>query len=545
MKLLKILGNFLLFGGMIALGLFGARHMMDQRKAVEHEETAMSARLVEVVKVAEQAYTPSVAAWGNVEPAVVFEGRSEVSGKVSYVHPDLKAGGSIPKGTVVVEIDPADYQTSLSQSKADLQASQSQLDQLTQEETNTRNALRLALQNLRAAQANMKNIQRKHAPIRKNTNLIRQNINLLRKNLNITRKNLDLAKRNLLLAKKEANRLNDLVKRRLIAVNQAEVAQQAVLSAEQQVLQLEQNLVSQQQSIVQQEQQLAQQDQSEASQDQSVVQQQQQIIQYQQTVTELQGSLDTYASRKANAIAQIRRAEQQVKGQKTTLGRTKITMPFDARISEASLDQGEFVSTGGVLFEAINADRLEVSVELPLSALDVLLNTRIEADSKIDFSEQGHIGSLFSDLPLQAEVRLNEDEAVFWDARVARFSESIDPVRRTVGVVVAIDNPYSHSASESGHYPLLMKGMYVQTRIIAPEQQAVVIPRTALHQGRVYVMDDGDKLAIRPVTQRWQDGQQVVIAAGLSAGERLVVNDLVPVVPGMPLQAQAVQGEQP
>ncbi|MEZ5535462.1 MAG: hypothetical protein R3F02_07525 [Thiolinea sp.] len=541
MKFLRILRNFLLFGGMIVLGLLAAKHMMDKRKPVEHEEVAMPARLVEVMAIAEQSYAPSVTAWGNVEPAVVFEGRAQVSGKVSYVHPDLKAGGSIAKGTVVVEIDPEDYQTSLKQTEADLQASRSQLDQLQQEEENTRNALRLALQNLKAAQANMKNVQRKQAPIRKNTGLIQENINLLRKNLGITQKNLELAKRNLLLAKKESNRLNDLVKRRLIPVNQAEAAQQKVLSAEQQVLQLEQSLVQQRQSIVQQEQQLTQQDQSEASQDQGVIQQQQQIIQYQQSVTDLQGKLDTYASRKASAIAQINRAEQQVKGQTTTLGRTKITMPFDARVSKAGLDKGEFVSTGGVLFEAINADSLEIRAELPVSDLDILLNTRIRSDSGTELSTAGHIGQLFDNLSLKAEVRLSEDGPTVWEARVARFSESIDPVRRTVGIVVAVDNPYSSTASASGHYPLLMKGMYVQAKIIAPEQQAVVIPRTALHQGRAYVMNDEDKLEIRPVKPRWQDAQRVLIAEGLKAGERLVVNDLIPVIPGMPLRAQEAE----
>nr|CAA6802270.1 MAG: Efflux RND transporter periplasmic adaptor subunit [uncultured Thiotrichaceae bacterium] len=532
MKFLKVLRNFLLFAGMIVLGLLAAKQMMDKQKPVEHEETSMPAKIVQIMDVMMQPYTPGVVAWGYVEPAMVFEGKAQVSGKISFVHADLKAGGSIPKGTVVVEIDPEDYQTSLRQSKADLSASRSQLDQLTQEEKNTRNALELAMQNLRAAQQNMKNVQRKKAPIAKNTQLIQQNINLLRQNLNITQKNLDLAKRNLILAKKEAYRLNDLAKRRLIAQNQAESQQQKVISAEQQVLQLEQSLVQQRQSIVQQEQQLTQQDQSDASQDQNVLQQQQQIIQNQQSVTDLNGQLATYASRRANVIAQMKRIEQQVKGQQTTLGRTKITMPFDARITQGDLDKGEFVSTGGVLFEAINASSLEIRAELPLDTLNILMAV----------PEQGaanNIGQVLNDLPLQAEVRrADADQDIVWEARVSRFSESIDSVRRTVGIVIAVDNPYSSSASAAGTYPVLMKGMYVQATIMAPEQQALVIPRTAIHQGRAYVMNAGDQLEIRPVKTRWQDSQQVLVVDGLDAGERLIVNDLIPVIPGMPLKVK-------
>ena len=70
----------------------------------------------------------------------------------------------------------------------------------------------------------------------------------------------------------------------------------------------------------------------------------QKVLQLKQQLEELQGQLNTYDSRRASVKAQIARAEQQVKGQKTTLGRTEIKLPFDARIGEVSIEKGEFVS---------------------------------------------------------------------------------------------------------------------------------------------------------------------------------------------------------
>ena len=573
MKILGKLFNLLLLLAVVAVGVLGARYMIQRQQPPLHQQTAMDPRPVEVMTLIRRDYTPTVVAYGDVEPQIVYEGRAEVSGRVSFLHPDLRVGGSIAADTRVIEINPEDYQTSLNQTRADLSASQSQLAQLQQEEENTRNALKLALQNLKTAQQNMANVRRKAAPIEKNTGLIQRNINLAQQNMGITRKNLELAKqdlaltrsdlgpaqsdltlakKNLALAQKEMARISELGKRRLIpltqvdaqeqvvtqqqqAVSQRQLAisqkQQSIAQKQQQILQLEQSLVQQQQSIVQQEQQLTQQDTSVASQDQSVLQQQQQIIQYQQTVTDLQGRLDTYASRRTAAVAQIERSREQVKGQQTTLGRTVVNMPFDARISKVGAEQGEFVSTGSVLFEAINTDGVEVRAEIPLRQLAALLEPL--HGQTLNFHAAGN-RELLDTLNLTARVRLvGMDQTAVWNAEVVRLAEAVDPVRRTLGVVVAVANPLDDTVM--GERLPLLKGMYVQVEIQAPPIPALVVPRHAIHQGQAYVMDADDQLEIRPLTIRLQDSREAVITDGITEGERVVLNDLIPVIPGMPL----------
>lgn len=514
-KLLNILTFFIMIGLGVGITLF----MVKNKKVAEHQETALKATPASVMTVTQQTYVPKVIAYGNVEPALTFQSKAEISGKVSYVHPQLKQGGSIAKGTVVVRIDPKDYENSLKQTNADLAASRSQLAQIEQEERNTQVSLKIAQANLRA-------VQRKDKPVQQNTGLIKKNLQLARQNYNITKKNLNTAKRNLILVKREYARLQKLGQQRLIALTQVEAQEQKVLQQEQSILQLEQSLVQQQQAIVQQEQQLAQQDQSLAQQDQNVLTQQ-------NNIANLQGQLRTYASRKANALAQIQRAEQQVKTQTNQLNRTEITMPFDARISSVAIERGEYVGTGGTLFEAINTDGVEIKAELPLQQVGQLLSP-LQGQS-LHFSAS-HAQDALKQLDLGATVSLVGDpQGTTWEARVSRISEAVDPSRRTLSIIVAVDKPYDNIVI--GERSPLLKGMYVKITLNAPSMEALVIPRKAVHQKRVYVLNEEQKLDIRPIKIQLQSGNDVVIKAGLEAGETIILNDLIPAIPNMPIQA--------
>lgn len=430
----KIFKNLAAFLVMIAIGVAIFMMMQKNKKPAEHTDGQLPAKPVEVLTVKRQPFKAHVTGYGNVQPAIVLRGKAEVSGKVSYVHPELKAGGSIPKGTVVLKIDPEDYEVSLKQTQADLASSKSQLDQLKQEEQSTRRSLELAKQNLR-------------------------------------------------LGEKELERTRGIWEKRLIS--------RSTLDAEEQ-----------------------------------------KVIQLRQSVSDLQGQLNTYSSRKSSATAQLSRSTQQVRGQTTNLGRTEITMPFDARISSASAEKGEFVSTGTTVFEATSIDGVEISAEIPLPHMRTLF-AAMQGQS-IDISPSNLKAALGS-LGLQATVRL-VDEAIpkaIWEARVARFGESVDPTKRTLSVVVAVDKPYENIVL--GERPPLLKGMFVSVELFAPESQALVIPRKALHQGRVYIVNKQQQLEIRDVEILTQQGNQAVIAAGLEEGEQVIINDLIPVIPGMPL----------
>jgi hypothetical protein len=82
--------------------------------------------------------------------------------------------------------------------------------------------------------------------------------------------------------------------------------------------------------------------------------------------------------------------------------------------------------------------------------------------------------------------------------------------------------------------------MYTAVDLFAPQREAIIIPRRALHEGRVYLAGADNRLEIRPVDLRMTQGELAVIRGGIEIGERVIVNDLVPVIEGMPLTVNLV-----
>lgn len=422
----------------LAVAIVIAVLLVRSKSPLEHVEVGMPSRTVEVITAARMPFRARITAYGNVQPAITLNSMAEVSGRISYVHPNLKSGETIPAGTLVVRIDAEDYARSLQQTREDLKASRSSLAELEAEERSTRRSLELARKNLEVGEAELK-------------------------------------------------RVRDVYQKQLVAKSALDAEEQKVITLRQQV-------------------------------------------------EDLQGRLDGYDSRRQSIEAQIARNEQEVQNRTTILGRTEITLPFDARIGTVSVDRDEFVSVGSLLFEAIDLKGVEISAQLPIGSMRKLvshLEDRNEVAQR--FVQTG--GRINESLGLEARVRLvNDMPEARWEARVLRISEAIDPTRQTLGIVVGVDEPYEKIIP--GRRPPLLKGMYTAVDLFAPQRPAMVIPRRALHEGRVYLANPDDRLEIRPLDVQLLQGDLAVVRGGLEPGERVIVTDLTPVIEGMPLLAR-------
>jgi len=113
----------------------------------------------------------------------------------------------------------------------------------------------------------------------------------------------------------------------------------------------------------------------------------------------------------------------------------------------------------------------------------------------------------------------------------------VDPETRTMGVVVAVDNPFEKVIP--GYKPPLSKGMFVNVVMRGKKSmQRVLVPRSAVRANTVYVADEDNRLRRRSVKILFSQGDISVVEQGLEPGERVVVTDLVPAVDGMLLQVQ-------
>jgi RND family efflux transporter MFP subunit len=212
------------------------------------------------------------------------------------------------------------------------------------------------------------------------------------------------------------------------------------------------------------------------------------------------------------------------------LDRTRIATPFDGRVAEVSVEERQFAAAGQVLAVIDGVDTAEVAAQIPLQRMRYLFAASEGAGASIELKE---LGSVFEQLGLTAIVRLRAgDLEVAWDARFARIRETIDPATRTVGVVVAVDNPYG--LARAGRRPPLAKNMYVEVELRGePVEESIVVPRSVLHEGMVYLLGAENRLRRQPVTVGINQGSLATITKGLKAGDRIILTDLVPAVDGM------------
>ncbi|HSH41373.1 MAG TPA: efflux RND transporter periplasmic adaptor subunit, partial [Arenicellales bacterium] len=233
--------------------------------------------------------------------------------------------------------------------------------------------------------------------------------------------------------------------------------------------------------------------------------------------------------------AELERDRARLEQARRNVEKTVITAPFDLRVSSVDAEVGQYVGAGGVLMSGDSIAAAEVEAEIPISEFRAILDSRRRPKT---LSGAPELDRMLDAMGLTARVSLRATggtrAAATWQARVDRISSAIDPQTRTVGVVVAVDDPYANARPPE--QPPLVKGMYVAVTLCAPARTAaVVVPRTAIHAGQVYIADDNDRLEIRPVETAYAHGGFAVIGAGLEAGERVVVSDPVPAIGGMKL----------
>ena len=149
--------------------------------------------------------------------------------------------------------------------------------------------------------------------------------------------------------------------------------------------------------------------------------------------------------------------------------------------------------------------------------------------------QQGFSLDLLTQLGLTATVQLGDDFSAVWDAKVERISSQLDPVIRTLGVIVSVDKPYAQI--QPGIKPPLIDGMYTQVVIKGNTKNYFVIPRDALHEGEVFLLSQKNTLQRRKLKPSKVQGSMALFETGLELGEKIIVSDPFPAISGMTIKA--------
>jgi len=389
---------------------------------IDQVEPTRSVRVIDVPMINLVAVAEG---YGPVKPARVWTAVSQVSGRITFIHPKLRDGEILLEGTELVHIDPQDYKIAQAQADAEL----------------------LELY-----------VREKNA-----------------------RASLEIEKRNLKLSTSEFERIRKLAKQGTAAQNTADQAERAMLAYE------------------------------------AAVQNQQNTL--------------------ALVPAQRNLLEARLSLANRDLDHTVIKAPFDLRVANLKIEDDQYVPTGKSLFEGDSIDRVEIKAQVAMSSLRRLFIGRPAI--KIDFHRLDE--SIAELIAIDPVVQLDMGNHIAeWQAEFVRFSDIVDPETRTMGVVVAVDNPFDKVIP--GYKPPLSKGMFARVVLSGKiRMKRIVVPRSSVRAGTVFVVDENNRLRRRAVSILFSQGDFSVIDEGLGEGERIVVSDLIPAVDGMLLEVELDQ----
>jgi RND family efflux transporter MFP subunit len=209
--------------------------------------------------------------------------------------------------------------------------------------------------------------------------------------------------------------------------------------------------------------------------------------------------------------------------------RTRLFAPFNCRVRSESVALGQYVKSGTAYGVIAGTDAAEIVVPLPLADMAWLT---------VPAAGSGQPGS-------PAEVLLEVGGATHrWSGRVVRSLGEVDAQGRMARIVVRVAAPHAREAGQPAR-PALVANMFVQVRLQGPGLSGVhLLPRSALREeNTLWLMDQEQRLAIRPVSVLRLDKEQVLIGRGLADGEQVVLTHLAGAAAG--LRLRPVSGGRP
>ncbi|MGE9296790.1 MAG: efflux RND transporter periplasmic adaptor subunit [Puniceicoccales bacterium] len=224
------------------------------------------------------------------------------------------------------------------------------------------------------------------------------------------------------------------------------------------------------------------------------------------------------------ANSAIQSAEAALLRAQRDLERTEMRAPYDGRVTEQSVDVGQFVGGNAALGVIYGTDVAEVF--LPLDATEL---SRLELPTDID--ERSVHGP---------KVKLTATfgaKQFHWEGYIARMGAAFDTRSRLLDAVVAVDDPLARDPAQPDR-PALKPGLFVTANIEGRKADgAYVIPRRALREGdTVLVAKPDNKLSRREVTVVQADTERAIISQGLEPGDRVITSPMEYVVEGMNLK---------
>lgn len=206
------------------------------------------------------------------------------------------------------------------------------------------------------------------------------------------------------------------------------------------------------------------------------------------------------------------------------LGYTTVRAPITGMIGKIKVDRGNLVGKSEPTLLATVSALDPIFVDFAVAEADYL-----RLASRIRIDPQGRVQSRDA----QLELFLADDSRFPQKGRLVFVDRALDQKSGTIGVQAEFPNPSR----------LLRPGQFARIRGVVDERtDAVLVPQLAVQEQQgsktVLVVEEGNKVALRPVTLDERIGDLYIVTSGLKAGERVIVDGVQKVRPGMQVKAE-------
>lgn len=242
------------------------------------------------------------------------------------------------------------------------------------------------------------------------------------------------------------------------------------------------------------------------------------------TLRSAQAQVESDQEAVAAADAAIRQAEAALESSRINLGYARVTAPIAGRIGKSSVTEGALV---------------KASQDNPLATIQQLDPIYVDASQssanllKLRMSIEA--GRIKGDGPGRARVKLLLEEGIPYPLEgTLKFSDvTVDPSTGSFILRMVFPNP-RHT---------LLPGMYVRAIVQEGEvEQAILVPQQAVSRDPkgnpvALIVDGSGKVAQRKIVVDRAVGDRWLVTEGLTPGDRLIVEGLQKVRPGLSVKA--------
>jgi membrane fusion protein (multidrug efflux system) len=228
------------------------------------------------------------------------------------------------------------------------------------------------------------------------------------------------------------------------------------------------------------------------------------------------------------AEAAIKQAEAAMETARINLGYTKLTAPITGRIGRSNVTEGAIVTAYQPLALATIQQFDPIYVDVPQSTVELNRLKRALANGRLKENGTDRVKIVLEDgtaYPLEGSLKFRD--------------VTVDPTTGSVILRIVVPNPDG----------TLLPNMFVRAIIEeGVRDQAILVPQQAVSRDPkgnplTLVVDREGKVEQRGVTTERAIGDRWLVSAGLAPGERVIVEGVQRVRPGMSVKVVALDSK--